>query len=60
LGVVTDDTQNSLYQAPVKGTSKGTPTDADGKYLISAAVGDIYKFTFIDIAKHVTTINATS
>jgi hypothetical protein len=37
LGVV-NDTQNSLYQAPVKGTSKGTPTDADGKYLISAAV----------------------
>jgi iron complex outermembrane receptor protein len=25
----------------VKGTSKGTSADADGKYIISAAVGDI-------------------
>jgi iron complex outermembrane receptor protein len=31
----------------VKGTSKGTSADADGKYIISAAVGDILQFTFI-------------
>jgi iron complex outermembrane receptor protein len=28
----------------VKGTSKGTSADADGKYIISAAVGDILQF----------------
>jgi iron complex outermembrane receptor protein len=31
----------------VKGTSKGTSADADGKYIISAAVGDILQFTWI-------------
>jgi iron complex outermembrane receptor protein len=31
----------------VKGTSRGTSADADGKYIISAAVGDILQFTFI-------------
>jgi iron complex outermembrane receptor protein len=31
----------------VKGTSKGTSADADGKYIISAAVGDILQFTLL-------------
>jgi iron complex outermembrane receptor protein len=48
-GVVTDNTKGPLpgTSIMVKGTSKGTSTDADGKYTISAAVGDVLQFTFI-------------
>ncbi|WP_016990721.1 TonB-dependent receptor [Flavobacterium sp. ACAM 123] len=48
-GVVTDNTKEPLPGTSilVKGTTKGTSTDADGKYTISAAVGDILQFTFI-------------
>jgi iron complex outermembrane receptor protein len=46
-GVVTDTKQplpgTSIL---VKGTSKGTSTDADGKYIISAAVGDVLLYFY--------------
>jgi iron complex outermembrane receptor protein len=46
-GVVNDNTKQPLPGTSilVKGTSKGTSADADGKYIISAAVGDILQFT---------------
>jgi iron complex outermembrane receptor protein len=49
-GVVNDNTKQPLPGTSilVKGTSKGTSADADGKYIISA-VGDILQFTFMDM-----------
>lgn len=48
-GVVTDGTKAPLPGTSilVKGTTKGSSTDADGKYVISAAIGDILQFSFI-------------
>jgi iron complex outermembrane receptor protein len=48
-GVVNDNTKQPLPGTSILviGTSKGTSTDADGKYMISAAVGDVLQFTFI-------------
>jgi len=48
-GVVTDNTKGPLPGTSilVKGTTKGTSTDANGKYAISASIGDILQFTFI-------------
>jgi iron complex outermembrane receptor protein len=49
-GVVNDNTKQPLPGTSilVKGTSKGTSADADGKYIISAA-GDILQFTLLDM-----------
>ncbi|SEA77958.1 iron complex outermembrane recepter protein [Flavobacterium gillisiae] len=48
-GVVTDGTKAPLPGTSilVKGTTKGSSTDADGKYAISAAIGDVLQFSFI-------------
>jgi iron complex outermembrane receptor protein len=48
-GVVTDGTKAPLPGTSilVKGTTKGSSTDADGKYTISAAIGDVLQFSFI-------------
>ncbi|MDN3493802.1 SusC/RagA family TonB-linked outer membrane protein [Winogradskyella bathintestinalis] len=40
----------------VKGTSKGTQTDFDGKYSISAATGEIISFSYIGFAKQSITV----
>ncbi|CAM2998058.1 TonB-dependent receptor [Flavobacterium frigoris] len=48
-GVVTDNTKAPLPGTSilVKGTTKGSSTDADGKYVISAAIGDVLQFSFV-------------
>jgi TonB-linked SusC/RagA family outer membrane protein len=48
-GVVTDDTGLPLpgVNVYIKGTSTGTVTDFDGKYLISASNNDVLVFSFI-------------
>jgi len=48
-GTVTDDTGLSLPGANVivKGTSTGTQTDFDGKYSISAAIGQKLTFSYV-------------
>jgi iron complex outermembrane receptor protein len=50
-GVVNDNTKQPLPGTSilVKGTSKGTSADADGKYIISAAVGDILHLLLLDM-----------
>lgn len=50
-GVVTDATKGTLPAASVlvKDTSNGTTTDADGKYLIMAKIGDILQFSYVGL-----------
>ncbi|MCG9793247.1 TonB-dependent receptor [Flavobacterium algicola] len=51
LGIVTDDTKSTLpgTTVMVKGTSKGTTTDLNGKYTISAKMGESLQFSFIGL-----------
>lgn len=48
-GTVTDDFNAPLIGVTVaiSGTTAGTMTDLDGKYTISAKVGDVLEFTFV-------------
>lgn len=48
-GTVTDENGISIpgVNVIIKGTSKGTQTDFDGKYTLKANVGDIVNFSFI-------------
>ncbi|AWG21706.1 TonB-dependent receptor [Flavobacterium faecale] len=50
-GVVTDDSKGTLpgTTVMVKGTSKGTTTDVNGKYTISAKMGESLQFSFIGL-----------
>lgn len=48
-GIVSDETNLPLIGATViiKGTSTGTSTDFDGKYSITASLGDILQFAYV-------------
>ena len=48
-GTVTDDTKDPLpgVSIVIKGTTKGTQTDFDGKYTIKVKNGDILEFSYI-------------
>jgi iron complex outermembrane receptor protein len=63
VSVVNDNTKQPLPGTSilVKGTSKGTSTDADGKYIISAAVGDILHLLLLDMKQKClgSTVNVT-
>jgi iron complex outermembrane receptor protein len=50
-GVVTDDSKATLPGTTimVKGTAKGTTSDIDGKYTITAKIGDILQFSFVGL-----------
>ncbi|MBE0391266.1 TonB-dependent receptor [Flavobacterium sp. PL002] len=50
-GVVSDDTNGPLpgTSVLVKGTTKGTSTDFDGKYTITAKVGDYLQFSYVGL-----------
>ncbi|MBC5839108.1 TonB-dependent receptor [Flavobacterium muglaense] len=50
-GIVTDDTKGPLPGTTVlvKGTTKGTTTDADGKYTIMAKMGDMLQFSYVGL-----------
>ncbi|HEX9150684.1 MAG TPA: TonB-dependent receptor, partial [Flavobacterium sp.] len=50
-GIVTDDSNATLPGTTVllKGTAKGTTTDADGKFTITAKTGDILQFSFVGL-----------
>ncbi|MDZ7612428.1 MAG: carboxypeptidase-like regulatory domain-containing protein [Flavobacteriaceae bacterium] len=44
----------------VKGTTKGTSTDFDGKYSIDAAKGEVLVFTFVGFSKQETPVTGSS
>ena len=44
----------------IKGTSTGTETDFDGKYSITANVGDILQFSFVGMATQEKTVGASN
>ena len=44
----------------VKGTTKGTQSDFDGKYSISAKVGDVLEYSYIGLKKQTRTVSASN
>jgi iron complex outermembrane receptor protein len=50
-GLVTDDTKGPLPGTTilVKGTAKGTTTDADGKYSVMAKMGETLQFSYVGL-----------
>jgi len=61
-GIVTDESKATLPGTTivVKGTAKGTTSDSDGKYTISAKKGDILQFSYIGLeSKSVAVTGAT-
>lgn len=44
----------------VKGTSKGVPTDFDGKYSIKAKTGDVLEFSYVGMKTKSATVGASS
>ena len=50
-GVVTDESKATLPGTTiiVKGTQKGTTSDSDGKYTISAKTGDVLQFSYVGL-----------
>lgn len=61
-GVVTDESNATLPGATVllKGTSKGTTTDADGKFTITAKTGAVLQFSYVGLeTKSVTVTGIT-
>lgn len=50
-GVVTDESNGTLPGTTVllKGTTKGTTTDADGKFTITAKTGDVLQFSYVGL-----------
>jgi len=58
-GTVTDESGLPLPGATVvvKGTSKGASTDFDGKYTISADVGQVLEFSYVGYSNQSITIN---
>ena len=44
----------------IKGTSKGTQTDFDGKYQITANVGDVLQFTYVGMKMQSVTVGANN
>jgi iron complex outermembrane receptor protein len=61
-GIVTDGAKVTLPGTTiiVKGTKKGTTTDADGKYTIAAAVGDVLQFSFIGFETKNATVSGST
>ena len=61
-GVVTDDSNATLPGTTVlvKGTTKGTTTDADGKFTITAKTGNVLQFSYVGLeTKSVTVTGIT-
>lgn len=61
-GVVTDGSKATLPGTTilVRGTTKGTTSDIDGKYTISAKMGDVLQFSFVGFeTKNVTVTGST-
>lgn len=61
-GVVTDESNATLPGTTVllKGTSRGTTTDADGKFTITAKTGDVLQFSYVGLeTKSVTVTGIT-
>ena len=58
-GLVTDATNTPLagVSVQVKGSTKSTSTDFDGKYTIVAKQGDVLKFTYVGLDSKSVTIN---
>lgn len=61
-GTVTDDTGEPLIgvSVAVKGTTRGTTTDFDGKYAIDASSGDILIFSYVGFESKRLTVNTAS
>jgi len=61
-GIVTDDSNVPLpgTSVLVQGTTKGTTTDADGKYSISAKIGEFLQFTFVGMETKTLKVTGTT
>ncbi|NGY38218.1 TonB-dependent receptor [Flavobacterium sp. XN-5] len=61
-GIVTDDSNAPLpgTSVLVQGTTKGTTTDADGKYSISAKIGEFLQFTFVGMETKTLKVTGTT
>lgn len=60
-GVVTEDlTPVPGVSVIIKGTTSGTETDFDGRYYISAQVGDILQFSFVGMKTVERTVGASN
>jgi TonB-linked SusC/RagA family outer membrane protein len=61
-GSVKDENGNSLAGVSViiKGTNKGTSTDANGRFTIEANVGDVLEFTFVGYQKRTVVVGANT
>jgi iron complex outermembrane receptor protein len=61
-GVVTDDSNATLPGTTVlvKGTAKGTTTDADGKFTITAKTGDVLQFSFVGLETKSVTVTGNT
>ncbi|MCF6349373.1 MAG: carboxypeptidase-like regulatory domain-containing protein [Flavobacteriaceae bacterium] len=60
-GVVSDDSGPLPgVSVIIKGTSKGTETDFDGKYSIDANVGDVLQFSFVGMKTIERTVGQTN
>lgn len=57
-GVVTDDSKATLPGVTilVKGTAKGTTTDIDGNYNISAEIGNVLQFSYVGLETKAVTV----
>ena len=57
-GVVTDESNATLPGTTVllKGTSKSTTTDADGKFTITAKTGDVLQFSYVGLETKLVTV----
>ncbi|CAM4154241.1 TonB-dependent receptor [Flavobacterium weaverense] len=61
-GVVTDESKSTLPGTTivVRGTKKGTTSDGDGKYTITAKKGDVIQFSYVGLeTKSVTVTGST-
>ena len=61
-GVVTDGSKATLPGVTilVKGTSKGTTTDIDGNYTISAETGNVLQFSYVGLETKSVTVTGTT
>ena len=61
-GVVRDDTNGPLpgTSVLVQGTTKGTSTDVDGKYTISAKMGDLLQFSYVGLETKTIKVTSTT
>ena len=61
-GVITDDSKATLPGTTivVKGTSKSTTSDIDGKYTISAKIGATLQFSYVGLETKTATVTGTT